>query len=134
MSRAARTLRPFCSKRAMICPATFLAIASGLMMVSVRSTGMGSASSFRGLFFADDAGDGGAHVGGALHRGDARGLHGLHLLGGGPFATRDDGAGMPHASSGRRRLAADESDHGLRDVGRDEGGGTFLGRAAALAP
>src|SRR4029453_15357800 len=133
MSLAARTLRPPCSKRAMICPIAFLATASGLMMVSVRSTGMRGSSSFPKLFFADDAGHRDAHVGGALHGGDAGGFHGLHLLCRGAFASRDDRPGMAHAPSGGRGLPADEADDGLGDVSLDEGRRLFLGGAADLS-
>src|SRR5262245_11008865 len=83
--------------------------------------------------FPDYARHGGAHIGGAFDRGDARRLHRLHLLGRCALAARDDGAGMAHAPAGRRRLPADEADHGLRDVGLDEGRGFLLGRAADLA-
>src|SRR5438105_8370459 len=121
MSLAARTLRPAFSKRAMICPAAFLAMASGLRMVSVRSAAIGVMCPFAELFFAHHTGDGGAHVGGTLDRGDAGGLHGLHLLRGRALAARDDRAGVAHAAAGGRRLAADEADHGLGHVGLDEG-------------
>src|SRR5512143_3354750 len=120
MSLAARSLRPAFSKRAMIWPATPLATASGLMMVSVRWTAIGDGSL---PFLAHHAGDGRAHVGGALDGGDAGGFHRGHLLGGGALAARDDGAGVAHAAAGRRGLAADETDDRLGDVRLDEGGG-----------
>src|SRR3972149_8102810 len=89
-SLAARTVRPACSNRLMICPITPLATASGLMMVRVRSRAMG-----RGLtFLAEDPGDGGAHVRGALDGDDAGGLERLHLLGGRPLPARGAGAGL----------------------------------------
>src|ERR1700675_822655 len=99
----------------MIWPETFLATASGLIMVSVRSTAIEVMCPFGELSytalalpgfspagrqpvsartsFADDPRHGRAHVGGAFDRGDPRGRHGLHLLGGRPFAAGDDGAG-----------------------------------------
>src|SRR5574341_2133425 len=117
----------------MICPATHLAMASGLMMLSVRSTGIGWSSSFRDLFLADDACDGRAHVGGASDRDDTRSLHGLHLLRRRALPARDDRAGVAHAAARRGRLAADEADDGLSDLGLDERRGLFLGRAADLA-
>src|SRR3972149_408114 len=128
-SLAARTLRPACSNRLMIWPITPLATASGLMMVSVRSRAMAP-----GLpALAEDPGDGGAHVRGALHGGDAGGLQGLHLLGGRPLPTRDDGPGMAHAATRGRRLAADEAHHGFPHMRLHEGGGLFLRGAADLA-
>ena len=84
------------------------------------------------LFRAEDAGDGGAHVRGALDGGDAGGFHRLHLLGGGALAARDDGAGVAHAAAGRRGLAADEAHHWFRHVLLHEGGGFLLGSAPDL--
>src|SRR5713226_1052530 len=114
----------------MICPATPLATASGLMMVRVRWAAIAEGSL---PFLADHAGHGGAHVGGTLDGGDAGGLHGGHLLGCGPLAAGDDRAGVAHAAAGRRGLAADETDNRFGDVSLDEGGGLFLGGAADLA-
>src|SRR5215469_6773807 len=122
MSLAARTCRPAFSKRPMICPATPLATASGLMMVSVRWTAIATGSL---PFLAHHAGHGGAHVSGALDGGDAGGLHGGHLFRSGALAARDDGAGVAHAAARRRGLPADEADDGLGHVGLDEGGGLF---------
>src|SRR6188474_849267 len=51
-------------------------------------------------FLAHHAGDGGAHVGGALDGGDAGGFHRGHLLGRGALAPGDDGAGVAHAAPG----------------------------------
>src|SRR5258708_12341872 len=102
MSLAASTLSPAFSKRAMIWPATPLATASGLMMVRVRWTGIADGSL---PFLAHHAGDGRAHVGGALDGGDAGGFHRGHLLCRRPFTSRDDGAGLPHPTATRRPLA-----------------------------
>src|SRR5262245_1841395 len=113
----------------MICPATPLATASGLMMVSVRWTAIAEMSL---SFLAHHAGDGGAHVGRALDGGDAGGFHGGHLLRRGALAAGDDGARVTHAAPGRRGLPADEADDRLRDVRLDEGGGLLLGGAADL--
>src|SRR5215467_1252723 len=74
-----------------------------------------------------------ADVGGASYDVNARRSHRGHLLCGGPFAAGDDRAGVAHATSGRRGLAADEADHGLLDVLLDVFGGLFFGRAADLA-
>src|ERR1700730_2460964 len=104
MSLAARSLSPAFSKRAMIWPATPLATGSGLMMVRVRWTAIADGSL---PFLAHHAGDGGAHVGGALDGGDAGGLHRSHLLGRRPLAGRDDRARVAHAAARRRGLAAD---------------------------
>src|SRR5688572_32902461 len=111
----------------MICPVTPLATASGLMMVRVRSMAMAP------LFRAEDAGDGGSHVGGTLDGGDAGRLHRPHLLGGGALAARDDGPGVAHPPAGRRRLAADEAHHRLGHVLPDEGGRLLLRGAPDLA-
>src|SRR6185295_12220506 len=124
MSLAPSTVRPACSKRAMICPDTPLATASGLMMVRVRWTAIAEGSL---PFLAEHAGHGGAHVGRALDGGDASRFHGRHLLGRGPLAAGDDRAGVAHAAARRGGLTADEADHRLGDVGLDEGGGLFLG-------
>src|SRR5712671_6472935 len=130
MSLAASTLSPAFSKRAMIWPATPLATASGLMMVRVRWTGIADGSL---PFLAHHAGDGRAHVGGALDGGDAGGFHRGHLLCRRPFTSGDDGAGVTHPTAGRRGLAADEADDRLGDVGLDEGGRLFLRGPADLA-
>src|SRR5689334_10003613 len=68
---------------------------------------------------------------------DARGLHGGDLVLGSALAAGDDGAGMAHAASRRRRAAGDEADHRLLAAffcfAGDEFGRLFLGRAADLA-
>src|SRR5258707_15526583 len=102
MSLAARSLSPAFSKRAMIWPATPLATASGLMMVRVRWTAIADGSL---PFLAHHAGDGRAHVGGALDGGDAGGFHRGHLRGRGSLAPRDDGARVAHATARRRGRA-----------------------------
>src|SRR5260370_37545101 len=99
MSLAARTLRPAFAKRAMIWPATPLATASGLMMVRVRWTAIADGSL---PFLAHHAGDGRAHVGGALSGGGAGGFHRGHLLGRRSPSPRPGGAGGAH-SAGRAR-------------------------------
>src|SRR5258708_28085592 len=101
MSLAARTLRPAFSKRAMIWPATPLATASGLIMVRVRWTAIADGSL---PFLAHHAGDGRAHVGGALDGGDAGGFHRRHLLGPGPLAAGADGARLAPSPARPRRL------------------------------
>src|SRR5262245_350238 len=57
---------------------------------------------------------------------DPRRRHRVHLLCGVPFAAGDDRAGVSHATSGRRRLATYEADHGLVDVLLDVFGGLFF--------
>src|SRR5258705_7259098 len=116
MSLAASSLSLAFSKRAMIWPATPLATASGLMMVRVRWTAIADGSL---PFLAHHAGDGRAHVGGALDGGDAGGFHRGHLLCRRPFTSGDDGAGVAHPTAGRRGLAADEADHRPGGVGLD---------------
>src|SRR5690606_13049649 len=51
----------------------------------------------------------------------------------GALAAGDDGAGVAHAASGRRGLAGDEADDGLREVRLDPGRGFLFGAAADLA-
>src|ERR1700730_17680905 len=129
MSLAARSLSPAFSKRAMIWPATPLATASGLMMVRVRWTAIADGAL---PFLAHHAGDGRAHVGGALDGGDAGGLHRGHLLCRRPFTSGDDGAGEAHATAGRRSLAAASTRDRLGDVALDDRGRLFLRGAADL--
>src|SRR4051812_7013967 len=74
-----------------------------------------------------------AYVGGRVDDAYARLFEGLHLLGGGSLAARDDGSGVAHASSGRGGLARDEGDDGLRHVVFGEGRGLLFVRAAYLA-
>src|ERR1700716_698030 len=99
MSLAARSLSPAFSKRAMIWPATPLATASGLMMVRVRWTAIADGAL---PFLAHHAGDGRAHVGGAVDGGDAGGFHRSHLPARRSLASGDNGAGVAHATAGRR--------------------------------
>jgi len=63
------------------------------------------------------------------HR-DARGLQSSNLVCCGALAAGDDGAGMPHAASGRSRPAADETRHRLSYPFLDELCRIFLGAAA----
>src|SRR5712691_334093 len=113
----------------MICPATPVATASGLMMVSVRSAGIRSTLSFS----PENTRHGGAHVSGAFDGGDAGDFHGRHLLRGRALAAGDDGAGMTHAEARRRGLPADEADHRLLHMRSHEGRRLLLRGAADLA-
>src|SRR5262249_17262670 len=65
-------------------------------------------------------------VGRRAHDGDARRLHGLHLLLGRALAPGDDGPRVSHAPPRGRGLAGDESDHRLPDVLPDVGRRLFL--------
>src|SRR6267143_3598879 len=123
---AARTLKPAFSRRARIWPATPLATASGLMMASVRSIVMPAS-------FPEHLRDGRAHVGGAPDERGPRLLQRSHLLRRGALPSGDDGAGVAHASPGRRGLAADERDDRLLDAALDEGRRVLLGGPADLA-
>jgi hypothetical protein len=82
---------------------------------------------------AEDAGHGGAEVRGGLGDRDAGGAERVELGLGGALAARDDGAGVAHPLARGGGDAGDEADDGLLDVGLDEGGAVFLGRAADLA-
>src|SRR5262245_61315199 len=115
----------------MIWPVTPLATASGLMMVSVRSTVI----EVCGLLFpfAEHTRHRRAHVSRTLHGGDASCFERPHLLGRRPLAARDDRARVSHAAAGWRRLAADEAHHRLGHVRLDEGGRLLLRAAADLA-
>src|SRR5574341_466335 len=143
-SLAARILKPACSMRVMICPATPLATASGLMMASVRwgVTVAGSARpawtagglrEMRGASLPEHLVDGGAHVGGAPDERGAGCFERRHLLRGRALAAGDDRARVPHAPAGRRRLAADERDDRLPHPVLDERRRVLLGRPADLA-
>src|SRR5438309_1019052 len=57
----------------------------------------------------------------------------LHLLRRRSLSPGDDGPRVSHAAAWGRRLAANESDHGLLHPGADERGGFLLGGAADLA-
>src|SRR6185503_3002679 len=135
ISRAARIRKPASSILVTTRPTTPFWTASGLMMVRVRSSAIVVLSRWgeRSAPASDHAGDRGAHVGRALHGGDAGSLHRAHLLGRRALAARDDGAGVPHAAPWRRRLSADEAHDGLGDVGPDERRRFLLGGAADLA-
>src|SRR5574341_880148 len=111
-SLAARILKPACSMRVMICPATPLATASGLMMASVRWIGVIVAGSARpgwtaGVLremrvasFPEHLVDGGAHVGGAPDERGAGCFERRHLLRGRALAAGDARARVPHAPAG----------------------------------
>src|SRR5262245_42941144 len=68
---------------------------------------------------------------------DARLFHCGNLRRGVALATRDDGAGVPHAAAGRRRAPGDEADHRLLAAAPglvlEELRRVLLGRAADLA-
>src|SRR3990167_1179574 len=143
ISLAARTVNPPCSIRLRIWPATPLATASGLMMASVHSVivagaagrvpTVGGLRQVRVASSPEHPGDGGAHVGRAPDQRRPRGLERLHLLRGGPLPAGDDGTRVPHPAAGRRRLATDERDDRLLDMGVDEGRRLLLRRPADLA-
>src|SRR5260370_20678754 len=100
-----------------LCPA---ATASGLMMANVLSI----LESALNLF--PDFSRRCAHS-------DARGLHRGDFIFSLAAAARNDGARVPHAASGRRGLAGDESDYGLLDVRLDVGRRRLLRVAADFA-
>src|SRR5262245_49408247 len=72
----------------------------------------------------------------AIGDGDAGRLHGLDLVLRRALAAGDDGAGVSHATPGRRGHAGDEARHRLLaaflGLGLDELGSVLLGRTADL--
>ena len=64
---------------------------------------------------------------------NAGGDHGTHLVGGSSLPSGDDGAGVAHASAGRRGLSGDETDHRLFYVLFDVGCRGLFRRTADFA-
>src|SRR3954463_11877205 len=124
--RSPTTRRPPASMRAMAPPMAALRTASGLMIPNVLSMAMLL------LRLLDEGGDGLAQVRGGRCDGDPGVLQGRDLVLRAPLATRDDGAGVAHASPGWGRDARDEGGHRLLHLLLDEAGGVFLGRPADL--
>src|SRR5262249_31146490 len=108
--------KPAFSRRARISPACPAFTASGLTIENVRSFTVALP-----LLDLHRLRHGRPDVGRRAHDGDARRLHGLHLLLGRALAPGDDGPRVSHAPPRGRGLAGDESDHRLPDVLPDVG-------------
>src|SRR5262249_41902542 len=74
-----------------------------------------------------------ANIGRTFHHADAGGFHGGHLLFGRTLPSGDDRARVPHPSSWRRGLTANESHHGLLHIRFDVSSGFFFRHSTDLA-